>query len=61
VRGVLAGSWIDEESSAYYASSRTWDDGIIDPRQTRDVLTLCLTAILQPKEMQVGEWGVYRM
>jgi 3-methylcrotonyl-CoA carboxylase beta subunit len=52
---------MNEESSAYFSSSRTWDDGIIDPRHTRDILTLCLIAITQRKDIQAGEWGVYRM
>ena len=29
-------------SSAYYATSQLWDDGIIDPTQTRDILALLL-------------------
>jgi acetyl-CoA carboxylase carboxyltransferase component len=52
---------IDEESSAYYSTSRLWDDGIIDPRQTREVLQLCLAAVTQKKDLQEGEWGVFRM
>ena len=52
---------IAEESSAYYSSSRMWDDGIIDPRQTRDILTFCFAAITQEKKLQSGEWGVFRM
>lgn len=31
-----------EQSDPYYASSRLWDDGIIEPSQTRDVLGMCL-------------------
>jgi acetyl-CoA carboxylase carboxyltransferase component len=34
----------EEESSAYYSTARLWDDGIIDPASTRDVLGLCLAA-----------------
>lgn len=32
-----------EKSNAYYATSRIWDDGIIEPGQTRDVIALCLS------------------
>jgi acetyl-CoA carboxylase carboxyltransferase component len=34
----------EEESSAYYSTARLWDDGILDPRETRDVLGLALAA-----------------
>lgn len=49
-----------EKSGAYYATSRLWDDGIIEPTQTRDVLGLCLAvaATLPPEE---GRKYVYRM
>jgi len=52
-------SKFDKESSAYYSSARIWDDGIIDPADTRDVLSLALTAAMQ----EVGETkhGVFRM
>jgi len=48
------------QSNAYYATSRLWDDGIIEPDQTRDVLGLCLAvaAALPPHE---GRSYVYRM
>lgn len=35
-----------EKSSAYYATSELWDDGIIDPADTRKVLGICLSAAL---------------
>lgn len=49
-----------EKSNAYYATSRLWDDGIIEPAQTRDVIGLCLAvaATLPPVE---GRSYVYRM
>lgn len=31
-----------EQSDPYYATSRLWDDGILEPAETRDVLGLCL-------------------
>jgi 3-methylcrotonyl-CoA carboxylase beta subunit len=37
----------EEESSALYASARLWDDGIIDPVDTRDVLGLALAVALR--------------
>lgn len=33
----------EEESSAYYATARLWDDGILDPRQTREALAVALS------------------
>lgn len=52
---------IGHESSAYYATSRTWDDGIIDPRDTRAVLGICLTAIMQEKKDNKSSFGIFRM
>ena len=36
---------IDQESHPFFASARLWDDGVIDPRDTREVLGMCLSAI----------------
>jgi acetyl-CoA carboxylase carboxyltransferase component len=36
----------EEEGSAYYSTARLWDDGIIDPAQTREVLGLSISASL---------------
>ena len=35
-----------EESSAYYSTARLWDDGVIDPADTRRILGLCIAASL---------------
>ena len=49
-----------EQSSPYYATSRLWDDGVIEPEQTRDVLGLCLA--LAAQEITLPEHRpVYRM
>ncbi len=48
------------ESSAYYSSARLWDDGIIDPVDTRQVLALGLKASLN-KQWPAPRQGVYRM
>ena len=51
---------IDNESEAFYATARLWDDGIIDPRDTRDVIRICLsTAYTAPVEGTTS-WGVFR-
>lgn len=48
------------ESSAYYSSARIWDDGIIDPKDTRHVIALGLKASLN-KKWQDPAQGVFRM
>ena len=68
-------SWSDEEAEAfkapiraryeqqghpYYASARLWDDGVIDPAQTRDVLGLGLSAALNAP-IDPTTFGIFRM
>jgi 3-methylcrotonyl-CoA carboxylase beta subunit len=48
------------ESHPFYASARLWDDGVIDPTQTRDVLGLCLSATLNAPAQET-KFGVFRM
>ncbi len=50
----------NEQSHPLYASARLWDDGIIDPRQTRDVLGLSLAASLNAP-IDETRFGVFRM
>jgi 3-methylcrotonyl-CoA carboxylase beta subunit len=50
----------DRQSSALYASARLWDDGIIDPRDTRQVLALSLRAALCVP-VEETRFGVFRM
>ena len=33
----------DDESTAYFGTSRLWDDGILDPRDTRQALSMALS------------------
>ncbi|MFE0425956.1 carboxyl transferase domain-containing protein [Streptomyces sp. NPDC058953] len=55
----------EEQGSAYYATARLWDDGIIDPLETRQVLGLALTACanapLPAKDPSAPGFGVFRM
>lgn len=51
---------IDSESSAYYATARLWDDGLIDPRDTRTVLGIALSACHSQEVRGTTSWGVYR-
>ena len=50
----------EEQSHPYYASARLWDDGVIDPAQTREVLSLALSASLNAP-IQDTKFGVFRM
>ena len=51
-----------KEGNAYYATSQLWDDGIIDPAKTRDVLGLGISAALNaPIRDDVYGYGVFRM
>lgn len=51
----------EEEGSPYFSTSRIWDDGIIDPRQTRNVLALCLEASSRGNPSYDAPFGVFRM
>ncbi len=50
----------EEEASPYFATARLWDDGIIDPRQTRQVLGLALATTLNAP-IAGTEYGVLRI
>jgi 3-methylcrotonyl-CoA carboxylase beta subunit len=50
----------EDEGNPYYATARLWDDGIIDPAQTRDVLGLSLSACLNAPIPET-RFGVFRM
>ena len=59
LKGMLVGK-VERESSARYATGRMWDDGIIDPRDTRQVLGLALSAIHSAPVRGTRTWGVFR-
>jgi 3-methylcrotonyl-CoA carboxylase beta subunit len=50
----------ETQGHPYYASARLWDDGILDPAQTRTVLALGLSAALNAP-IERTEFGVFRM
>ncbi|MGD9762513.1 MAG: acyl-CoA carboxylase subunit beta [Candidatus Binatia bacterium] len=52
---------IDRESHAFFATGQLWDDGIIDPRDTRTVLGLSLSAIHSQVIRGTRRYGVFRM
>ncbi len=51
----------EDEGNPYYATARLWDDGIIDPAQTRDVLGLALAAAIEAGVEEAPRFGVFRM
>jgi 3-methylcrotonyl-CoA carboxylase beta subunit len=50
----------ETEGSPYYSTARLWDDGILDPAETRRVLALAISASLNAPVKET-EWGVFRM
>ncbi len=50
----------EHQGHPYYASARLWDDGILDPVQTRDTLGLALSAALNAP-IQPTQFGIFRM
>ena len=51
----------EDEGNPYYATARLWDDGVIDPAQTRDVLGLAFAATLEAEFEDRPRFGVFRM
>ncbi len=53
---------LDAESDVLFGTARLWDDGIIDPRETRGVLALCLALAheAQQRNLQANTFGVAR-
>jgi len=51
----------EDEGNPWHATARLWDDGIIDPVQTRDVLGLSLAACLNAPIPEAPRFGVFRM
>jgi 3-methylcrotonyl-CoA carboxylase beta subunit len=50
----------EREGDPYFATAHLWDDGVIDPAQTRDVLGLSLSAALNAPVPET-RFGVFRM
>ncbi len=51
----------EQQAHPYYASARLWDDGVIDPADTRRVLALGLSASLNAPIPERPQFGVFRM
>lgn len=50
----------ERQGHPYYSSARLWDDGVIDPAQTRDVLGLAISATLNAP-IEATRFGIFRM
>jgi len=51
----------ERQGNPYYATARLWDDGVIDPLDTRRVLGLALAVVAQGPEPAAESYGVFRM
>ncbi|MEM9488281.1 MAG: carboxyl transferase domain-containing protein [Myxococcota bacterium] len=51
---------ITKESDPFFATARVWDDGIIDPRHTRSVIAISLSATYNAPVRGTTSWGVFR-
>ncbi len=51
----------EDEGNPYHATARLWDDGIVDPVQTRDVLGLAFSAALNAPIPERAQFGIFRM
>ncbi len=57
-KGII--NQFEKEGSPYYATSRLWDDGIIDPADTRKILGASISFSLNSKNAK-GKFGIFRM
>ena len=60
-RAAVAEHWAEERSKGRFATSRVSDDGMIDPRDTRDVIAMSLSAAYNNKVEGTKEYGTWRM
>ena len=54
---------LEAESTALFATARLWDDGIIDPRDTRRILGLCLAIAseAEARTLRPNTFGIARL
>ena len=51
----------DKKASVWHTTSEVWDDGVIDPRDTRKYLSLALAAVYKNEIKGSSSFGVFRM
>jgi 3-methylcrotonyl-CoA carboxylase beta subunit len=54
-------SQYEAQGHPYYATARLWDDGVIDPLETRRVLGLALHLAIRGPEPEPERYGIFRM
>lgn len=59
IKGMLIAE-AESKSSAWYSTSELWDDGVIDPRETRNYLGFVMTVIYNQKIKGTEAYGVWR-
>jgi acetyl-CoA carboxylase carboxyltransferase component len=52
---------VEQSSTAWYSTSQGWDDGVIDPRETRNYLAVCLATIHNQPIKGSTDFGIFRM
>jgi acetyl-CoA carboxylase carboxyltransferase component len=52
---------VEEQSLAYFTSGMVYDDGVIDPRDTRSILGICLSTIHTAPVKGAEGFGVFRL
>lgn len=57
---IMIEGQIGKESDPFFASARVWDDGMIDPRDTRSVVAISLSAAYSADVIGTQTWGVFR-
>lgn len=57
---IMIEGQIGKESDPFFASARVWDDGMIDPRDTRSVVAISLSAAYSADVTGTQTWGVFR-
>ena len=60
VAKMMTEKQIEDQSTALYATARLWDDGIIDPRDTRTTIAICLSSAYNAPVEGTTSWGVFR-
>ena len=60
-RAAVAEHWAEERSKGLFATSRVSDDGMIDPRDTRMIISIVLSACHNEEVKGTKEYGTWRM
>jgi acetyl-CoA carboxylase carboxyltransferase component len=60
-RSQIVEHWAEERSKGLFATSRVSDDGMIDPRDTRQVLAIALSVAHNAEVKGTKEYGTWRM